>query len=81
MNDWKFDAMYTREVNYATDERAVEQIHNLMSTFGITNYKINYEENRLEVSKPINIVIPCRKLNDLEKSMLSWINCQVEVLS
>jgi hypothetical protein len=81
MSDFAFDAMYIREIKLSESEHAVQKIHDLMSTFKITDYEIKLESNRFEVDKSVNPVCPDRELSDLERSFLSTVNAQKQVLT
>lgn len=72
--------MVTRQTNFSKDTNAVKQLDELMLTFSISDYEIDYKSNSVRWNWE-QAIIPDRKLSDLEKSLVSAINAQKQVIS
>jgi len=69
-----FTSTVTKQINYSEHPKAVENIKNMMSTFSVTDYEINYDTNTFSIFKNHRAVRPQRELNNEEEAFAKLLN-------
>lgn len=67
----EFNAMYTRDIDFTKNFVAVQQVHDLMSLFGITDYTLH--KSTVTCNKE-QAKLPNKQLSDIEKQFAESLN-------